>query len=100
MILIKLKQEQIIDRLHLGRFKLRKWLANDPSLVGWLPDEMLAAEANLKVGLGFSVLGLVWDLELDQFYYNVSLEKFDWLITRRTVLPKIAKLYDPLGRIR
>ena len=68
-------------------------------VVDWLPQNMLAAEADLKVGQDFSVLGLAWDPQQDEFYYNVSLEKLDGRITRRAVLSKIAKLYDPLGWI-
>ena len=93
----RLKQEQIMNLLYLGRFQLRKLLANDASLVDWLPNEMRAAVANLKVGLGFSVLGLVWDSELDQFYYNVSLEKLDWLISRRIVKSYLRFSCNPRG---
>ena len=47
------------------------------SIVDWLPQDMLATEADLKVGQGFSVLGMAWDPEQHEFCYNVSLEKLD-----------------------
>ena len=95
----RLKQEQIINLLDSGGFKLRKWFTNNSSLVDWLPHDMLATEANLKVGIGYAVLRVAWDPDQDYFYFNLSLESLDGPITKRTVLSKIAKLFDPLGWI-
>ena len=36
---------------------------------------------------------------LDCFYFNVALESLDGAVTRRTVLSRVAKLFDPLGWI-
>ena len=89
----KAKQKQVINLLLNGAFNLRKWLANDAELVQWLPSDTLAAEANLKVELGFSVLGIAWNPEEDCFYFNLALEPLDGPVTKRTVLLKIAKLF-------
>ena len=93
------KQEQVINLLSNGGFKLRKWLANRDKLLEGLPPEDHAAETNLKVGLGFSVLGIAWDPKSDCFYFNLELERLTEPITRRSVLSKTAKLFDPLGWI-
>ena len=95
----KAKQRQVIDLLSSGGFKLRKWLSNHNRLLDGLPPCDIAAEANLKVGLGFSVLGMAWNPHLDSFYFNLKLETLTEPVTRRSVLSLTAKLFDPLGWI-
>ena len=68
-------------------------------LTEWLHTSDRATEANLKVGLGTSVLDIAWDPEKDWFYFNLSLESLDEPITKRSVLSKTAKLFDSLGWI-
>ncbi|XP_043471735.1 uncharacterized protein LOC122504617 [Leptopilina heterotoma] len=42
-------------------------------------------------------LGLRWDPTTDEFLYVVNLDNFNEIPTKRSVLSKCAKLYDPLG---
>ena len=60
---------------------------------------MVATEAQLKVGIGFTVLGIAWYPQDDSFYYNDDYESSVSPVTKRSVVSKIAKLFDPFGWI-
>ena len=74
-------------------------MANDRTLIDWMLRDMVASEVHLKVGIGFTVLGIAWDPQNNSFYYNVALESSVSPVTKSSVLFKIAKLFDPLGWI-
>ena len=82
-----------------GNFQLAKWMANDKRLLAQIDPELIATEATLKVGLGFSVLGLVWNPTLDIFQFNTVLHPCETPITRRKVLSNVAGMFDPCGWI-
>ena len=95
----RLKQEQIINLLDSGGFKLRKWLTKNSSLVDWLPYDILAIEANLKVVIGYAVLGVAWDPDQDYFYFDLSLESLDDPIAKRTVRTFVANRYADIATV-
>uniref|UniRef100_A0ABD2WAC2 Integrase catalytic domain-containing protein n=1 Tax=Trichogramma kaykai TaxID=54128 RepID=A0ABD2WAC2_9HYME len=85
--------------LSSGGFTLAKWMTNDEEMLHSFDADSLAKEATLKVGLGFSVLGLVWEPKTDVFRFNVSLTAATSPVTKRKVLSCIAGLFDPSGWI-
>ena len=93
----KHKQRDTIDLLAKGGFRLRKWLSNEAELVDWLPRELLTSQKSLSMDLGFSVLGISWYPAEDCFRFKFAPEHLTGPITKRSVLSKVAKLYDPLG---
>ena len=95
----KHKQRDIIDLLAKGGFSLRKWLSNEAKLVDWLPRELLTSQKSLSMDLGFSVLGISWYPAEDCFRFKFAPEPLTGPINKRSVLSKVAKLYDPLGWI-
>ncbi|CAB0032775.1 unnamed protein product [Trichogramma brassicae] len=84
------KRNQLNSLLLSGGFSLAKWMTNDSKLLSSFESSDLAKEATLKVGLGFSVLGLVWEPRTDVFRFNVTLEPLSAPITKRKVLSSIA----------
>ncbi|CAB0043531.1 unnamed protein product, partial [Trichogramma brassicae] len=82
-----------------GGFTLAKWMTNDDQMLHSFGPDSLARESTLKVGLGFSVLGLVWEPRTDVFRFNVSIEPLTNPITKRKVLSCIAGMFDPSGWI-
>ena len=81
-------------------FELHKWHSNDPELESAETDRT-ADQTFAKQQLGTpsmgesSLLGLKWDKLRDFLSVTVSTEKAD--NTKRGILAKIARIYDPLG---
>ena len=93
------KQSQLTALLAAGHFQLAKWMANTNKLLTDLKPELVATQATLKVGTGFSVLGLVWDPSSDAFKFNISLSEIKQPVTKRSILSSIAGMFDPSGWI-
>ena len=85
--------DQFTQLLNAGDFPLRKWAANDKSLLSHLPEDWLVEVTDSHV----SCLGMSWNNSEDTLSYsNVYKDKVTSL-TRRTILSLIAMLHDPLG---
>lgn len=78
--------------LNQGRMMLTKWKTN-----GQFCEKIEIGEKNEEDGP--RVLGLCWDLKTDKLFYKIRGEKRDEKIvwTKRRILSKIGKLYDPNG---
>lgn len=93
-------RDQLIALLQAGGFELRKWTSNSPLLIQDLPPEhclldpqsfLLQPEDDHTV----KILGLVWSADSDCFSYLVNSEKIP--ATKRLILSKLARIYDPPG---
>ena len=85
--------------LRVGGFRLTKWTSNNKEVLESIPN---AEKAPSVVDLAFDddlpterALGVKWDVQRDQFVFNVS--RKDKPVTRRGILSVVAALYDPLG---
>jgi hypothetical protein len=84
-------------------FQLHKWHSNIPALEAEeTPQSSLTEETFAKQQLGArsgqaTLLGLAWDKELDVIKVEIPQNKAQ--PTKRGILGKIAKIYDPLGLI-
>uniref|UniRef100_A0ABD2W5D2 Integrase catalytic domain-containing protein n=1 Tax=Trichogramma kaykai TaxID=54128 RepID=A0ABD2W5D2_9HYME len=92
--LVKQKRDQLSVLFASGGFSLAKWMNNDSDLLSTFSSESLAKEATLKVGLGFSVLGLVWEPRKDVFHFNVSFQPLASPVTKRKSLWLLTKEWD------
>lgn len=93
------KQKSTRDLLALGGFPLRKWLSNHLELLKDISSESLAVDPKSfsDSNLDISVLGLSWHPIEDTFYFNLRDMETPPELTKRTVLSRIARLFDPLG---
>jgi len=90
-------QKQLSLLLRQGQFCLRKWRSNDSRIL-----EHLAAQCKTDEALvmdkdeALKTLGLLWNAKSDSLQYEVELEDTQ-LIKKRTVLSRVAQVFDPLG---
>ncbi|UYV67771.1 hypothetical protein LAZ67_5001937 [Cordylochernes scorpioides] len=90
-------RDELIELLRCGRFTLKKWSSNDPTILGNIAKEHCAQKITFEESKVLRTLGLGWIQGEDCFLYDVqSLEKTS-VTTKREMLSFIAKLYDPLG---
>lgn len=119
-IVAKLRQELYVDDLITGStsvpkaqevkekattifqdacFKLHKWHSNEHELETTQTQEDDPTYAKQQLGIPeggeSSLLGLAWNKERDTVSVTMPTEKT--VITKRGILAKLAKIYDPLG---
>ena len=69
----RLKQKEVLELSKVGGFNLRKWLANDTSLLSLSADLLATGSSELaKNETCFAILGLNWQPTLDQFQFVVK----------------------------
>ncbi|XP_036140869.1 uncharacterized protein LOC118644969 [Monomorium pharaonis] len=91
-------RRQLTDLCTAGGFPLRKWSANDFSLLDGVPaDHRMKRELrDWHTQEAHSALGLQWHPRTDDFSFStqqISIAGF----TKRSVLSLTARLFDPLG---
>jgi len=80
-----------------GEFPLRKWAANNTSiLAGVLHEHRLTSSLHSWSHESHATLGFHWHPASDQFTFSVQARHFTEL-TKRRVLSETARLFDPLG---
>ena len=94
-------KEKITEMFKEGCFNLHKWHSNDQNLESEdLPEgEFTYAKQQLgnTYGGGGKLLGLEWSKESDTLHVTLPTEEI--VKTKRGILAKLAKIYDPLGFI-
>ncbi|BES89890.1 Pao retrotransposon peptidase [Nesidiocoris tenuis] len=96
-------QAELVALLAKGKFSLKKWLSNRPQLLKNIPEEDRAMKTEILSfrgddGLdpGTNILGLSWNPATDQFSFKIEPLK-EMIVTKRTILSEVSRLYDPLG---
>ncbi|CAK1602112.1 unnamed protein product [Parnassius mnemosyne] len=97
---IKISQ-QLKSLLKSGCFELKKWSSNSVEFMKSIePNERSSkAHIDLKMDGKIKALGILWNLATDEFCYNFHLPENLSIVTKRTVLSNLQKIYDPLGWI-
>lgn len=80
-------------------FLLCKWKSNYEQWVQELEDGSDVEDVLLSEESMTSVLGLKWLIHSDEFTYVIKNEELPGQTTKRNILSRIAKLYDPNGFI-
>ncbi|CAK9821001.1 hypothetical protein ANTPLA_LOCUS11030 [Anthophora plagiata] len=91
-------RDELIALTAKGGFQLRQWLSNEPRLVAPLQksDDPLMT---LDLSDEKKTLGLYWHPTQDTLGYTLKNNEPLNIITKRTILSRIAQLFDPLGLI-
>lgn len=94
---LRIKYE-ITELLKLGGFKLRQWGSNEPKILCGLDKEDIIPNVYLDKDQPVKTLGISWNAKSDSITYTVSsIETEKMKLSKRTILSKIATIYDPLG---
>ncbi|GFQ86839.1 integrase catalytic domain-containing protein [Trichonephila clavata] len=93
-------QEQLVSLLRGAGMELHKWSASNPLLLAdsMCQDKDLSYSSSTKT----KTLGLLWKPHPDSFAFKISpvTSNCDSLIvTKKSVISTIAKIFDPLGLI-
>ena len=100
---INLRQDiqQVLDK---GGFHLRKWLSNSEQVMDSIPvdDRSTAATVNIQEGTAnqaaVKTLGVSWSATDDYFTFVHCVPNITQY-TKRTVLSKMASIFDPRGQV-
>ncbi|XP_061722994.1 uncharacterized protein LOC133529314 [Cydia pomonella] len=92
-------QSSLISLLKGGGMNLRKWSANDPTLLEDLTKDQISTQIyDFKHEESMKTLGLGWNPSSDTFLLSWELQNDTASnLTKRTLLSEISRLYDPLG---
>lgn len=94
---------QLEEMTMKGRFRLRKWASNNPTVLEGISEDNLAIRLSEGIDLDpdstVKTLGLTWLPNTDQlrFKFDIPLRSFSQQLSKRQVLSVIATLFDPLG---
>ncbi|XP_062535425.1 uncharacterized protein LOC134204663 [Armigeres subalbatus] len=90
---------QLQELLAQGGFTLRKWCTNHSNVLRHIPKELCGTSGPTEIGRGTitKALGLLWNPSTDQLSFQVP--KFGELsiVTKRSVVSEMSRLFDPLG---
>ena len=77
----------------------RKWLSNSKEVLRQIPEADRANKIDLDAGElpSIKTLGIVWDAEKDEFTYQSIKPDNSEVNTKRSLLRRMATLFDPLG---
>ena len=85
------------DLVAHGGFRLTKFVVNQEDILQDIPAEERAVEVKTLVPESDSkALGILWDVNSDQFYFDVNMKVPD-VVTKRGILSTVASTFDPLG---
>lgn len=88
----------ISQLLTRGGFILQKWSSNNHEFIEQIQPSSRSTHAFTdKQDCVMKTLGLSWNNDTDQFQYNSNLLTLPKVVTKRSILADISRLYDPLG---
>ncbi|CAK9833170.1 hypothetical protein ANTRET_LOCUS9893 [Anthophora retusa] len=89
-------RDDLIALLQKGGFLIRKWASN-PSLIPEKSGNPASMHMSLDPTSAVKTLGIYWNSREDVIFYKVNSPESSKPVTKRSILPHIAKLFDPLG---
>lgn len=93
----KLIPDQTIDLLRLGSFELGKWASNCPQLLEEIEDRNRGL-ISISEAIDCHVLEVQWKQRKDTFHFTYESDiSVDIVLSKRTILSEIDKLFSPLG---
>ncbi|CAK9809183.1 hypothetical protein ANTQUA_LOCUS5922, partial [Anthophora quadrimaculata] len=90
-------RDDLITLLQRGGFPIRKWASNEPSLIPETAGTSASGHQSLDPNSAVKTLGIHWNSRKDTIFYEVNISDHSKLVTKRSILSQVAKLFDPLG---
>ena len=83
----------------VASMQARKWISNSPKVIEAIPTEERATEIVINSGQDpiTKTLGISWNSTADVFTVTASPVSPEFQTTKRSVLCKVATIFDPLG---
>ncbi|XP_049291622.1 uncharacterized protein LOC125768263 [Anopheles funestus] len=96
-----LLRDELAELLLKGGFELRKWTSNCPDVLRGLDESQIGTTSKMSFASHEAVktLGISWVPQEDWLLFEGLCQPDTDVITKRSVLSTIAKMYDPLGMI-
>jgi len=90
---------QLSELWKMAGMHTRKWLSNSDLVLAHIPTEDRAAEMKIdgEQLLGAKTLGIMWLAREDVFTFHFKPLDESFRFTKRSILKKVATLFDPLG---
>ncbi|XP_015123393.1 uncharacterized protein LOC107045591 [Diachasma alloeum] len=83
--------------LERGELNLRQWASNGPRLLENLPEGSFNLQLKTDKEATIKTLGVHWNSQRDAIVYTVKPMPTASKVTKRSILSKMAKIFDPLG---
>ena len=90
-------RDEIIELLKRGGFDIQLWASNHQHALDNIDENIFGLDCTVKENPVSKTLGVLWNSRSDEFIYTVRQINTDDKITKRNILSKIAKIFDPLG---
>lgn len=92
-------RDEVIQLLQLGSFELSKWASNCSELLEPIQNRK-GGEIIISNETDSCILGIQWNQSKDVFRFSCKLDPSCDIISKRTILSEVARLFDPLGLLR
>ncbi|XP_055527034.1 uncharacterized protein LOC129719668 [Wyeomyia smithii] len=94
-------RREVSTMLRSAGFPIKKWASNSIEVLENVPPEDQAIQPwhDLQDEQSVSTLGLVWEPRSDVFSFKVQLPLPAAVLTKRTIMSYIARIFDPLGLV-
>ena len=89
--------KELIDMLATAKLELKQWASNNLQILKDIPKTDLDQNFYIDKDYQVKTLGTFWKAMSDSFVYFVNELSVPKMLTKRIILSKIAKIFDPLG---
>ncbi|XP_066603078.1 uncharacterized protein [Prorops nasuta] len=93
------KRDELCELLRTAGIMLDKWAANEPTLLPDYFDKQGIDHKLVSIDDTVKTLGISWQPREDSFFFKIQLNPLNEVITMRSIMSGVARLFDPLGWI-
>ncbi|XP_063995623.1 uncharacterized protein LOC135172980 [Diachasmimorpha longicaudata] len=90
-------RDEMIALLARGGFKIRQWASNHSAVLNSIDKKFFYLDCLCRTDPIKKTLGIIWDAESDGLRYTIAQVNPNVSATKRKLLSKLSKIFDPLG---
>ncbi|XP_036149096.1 uncharacterized protein LOC118647762 [Monomorium pharaonis] len=90
-------RDEIIKLLQRDGFNIRQWASNHKHALNNMSEKILNLDCAIEQNAILKTLGVVWNSNQDELVFTVKPFDLSARVTKRNILFKIARIFDPLG---